>query len=169
MKKSSYFEFVELLKSVDGEYSGTLMTEWRIKSVASIFESLKSPRKDETNIQAIRDLLGFRYWIKCKRFSEFPVRMISLISLILSTVGTLYDLKYIRLFNSADHPYQMVSLHFKIGGISIEVLVMNLMFQSAFSRTIYPMWEGHTKGRFDTTDIPFPFKESEKEIGRAHV
>lgn len=162
-EKSSYHEFVELMESINHKSVNSLVMEWRIKSVVSIFDSLSSPRKDETTIQTIRDLLGFRYWIRCERFSEFPSKMISLISLILKTVGTQYSLNYIRLVNSADHPYQKVSLHFNIDEISIEVLVMNHMFQSAFNRTLYPMWEGHTKGRFDVTDIPFPFKKGDED------
>jgi hypothetical protein len=161
--RSSYHEFVELMESIDNESPNSFVMEWRIKSEVSIFESLNSPRKDETTIQTIRDLLGFRYWIRCERFSEYPSKMISLISQILKTVGYQYNLNYIRLFNSADHPYQLVSLHFEIDKISIEILVMNHMFRSAFNRTLYPMWEGHMKGRFDVTDIPFPFNKGDEK------
>jgi len=163
LQNSSYIEFVELLESIDDEIAESTMTEWRIKSIASIVESLNSPHGDEATIQTIRDLLGFRYWIDCEQFSDFPERMVSLISLILNKVGETYELNYIRLIDSSDYPYQMVSLHFKIDEILAEVRIMNLMFQSTFNRTLYPMWEGHTKERFDTTEIPFPFKESERD------
>ena len=161
LQKSSYAEFTELLESIDEDITESIIFESRIKSIASIFESQNSLRGDEATIETIRDLLGFRYWIECERFSDFPEMMVSLITQILSKVGTKYELKYIRLFDSSDHPYQMASLHFKVDEILAEVIIMNLMFQSAFSRTLYPMWEGHTKERFDTTDIPFPFKEGE--------
>lgn len=162
-QNSEYVNIVDSLNSVVNDSDFRLSTEWRIKSPASILDSLNSPRENETTIDAIRDLLGYRFWIDCRNFSEFPERMLSLTSLILAKVGEICNLDYIRLSDSTDHPYQRVSLHYKIESIPIEILVMNQMFQSAFNRTLYPMWEGHTKGRFDVTDIPFPFGENERD------
>mgnify|MGYP001458076799 CR=1 FL=1 len=160
-EQSNHHNFIELLNSVKDDISFEVTTEWRIKSVASILDSLNSKDSNEESIDRIRDLLGYRFWINCNNFSEFPERMITITSLILTNIQDFYEIDYIRLSDFTDHPYQRLAIHLRIDRVHVEILVMNKMFQSTFNRTIYPMWEGHTKGRFDTTNIPFPFSESE--------
>ena len=162
-QNSNHHYLIELLNSVKDDTSFEVTTEWRIKSVASILDSLNSKDTNEESIDRIRDLFGYRFWINCKNFSEFPERMILVTSLILLKIQDIFQIDYIRITDFNDHPYQKLAIHLKIDRVHVEILIMNQMFQSTFNRTIYPMWEGHTKRRFDTTNIPFPFSESEKD------
>ena len=165
LEKSIFLELIAELESIAETESFRTETEWRIKSVPSISDSINSGDSKESTIRNLKDLVGFRYWIDCETFDEFPSRMLSLIESLISESSFLNELESFRMIEMDDHPHQKVSIYFRVQDVNVEVQVKNLLLKSAYSRTLYPMWQGHVKNRFDHGDIPFCFdKERRTEL-----
>jgi hypothetical protein len=157
LRNSSYRNLIAELRLIVKNNSVLYESESRIKSIPSIFDSIYCGDQDENSVGTVRDLVGFRFWINCNTIDEFPDKMLTLIESIMEQTSFVESLQCIRMIEMNDHPHQKISLYFLIQEVNVEVQVKNLMLKSAYDRTIYPMWQGNQKNRFESSGIPSLF------------
>jgi len=161
--KSRFQILLNELEQLKTSLPFNLESESRIKSVASIHDSLDIGHCEELNVDQVKDLVGYRYWIECENFGDYPRKMMTLVSSLLTSTKFLPELDCIRMIDMDDNPHQKTTFLFRIDKVYVEVQIKNLLFKSSLSRTIYPMWESHIKNRLSKQSIPFFFDKNQRE------
>lgn len=155
-------DLIEDLAEIGENVGFDLSFEWRIKSVASISDSMSAADSCEKSISSVRDLVGLRFWIGCESLRDYPPKMLSLLRSITSQSRHRHLISHLRMIRMDDHPHQKVTVYFRINNVNAEVQIKNGFVRSAISRTVYPMWQSHVKKRFESEGIPFYFDDKSR-------
>ena len=110
--------YLNIFKEIINDLSFCCEYESRIKTPASINDELNYILSEEINLEKIEDFVGFRYWIKCETLDEYPLKMLEIISNILSIKELSLNVKRVKTLLFEDNPHQKINIYFTFENIN---------------------------------------------------